>query len=243
MSTEVLTPEEVEDLRWASYSEDDLLNQVREIMKAYGFWVFHDQDSRRNEAGLTDIIAIREPRVIFAELKTMKGVATDIQRNVMRQLRGSNQETYLWRPRHLDRIDEICAMQERPVLTIPEEIELDLELNHQLTLEGILTHWGITRRHFEDMLRRYRWLRELWLKRHDSLDGPDPRTICPNCGRAKGKIAKQCRDCYLGVREVYQFCAGCGDQFTRTRHNYLHRQSDPMVGYCKPSCAGAVRRK
>lgn len=242
MTTDILTPDEVDELRWNSYTETEFLNQVLDIMETHGFWAFHDLDSRRNEAGLPDIVAIREPRVIFAELKTMKGEATFQQRNILKKLRASNQETYLWRPRHLDRIDQICAMQVRPMLSLSEEIVLDLELNHKVTLEGILSHRDITQRYFRDMLRRNKWLRAVWLKRHDSLEGPDPRTICA-CGASKLKTSLQCRNCYLGVREVYQFCAGCGEQFTRSRHSYLHRQTDKMKGYCTQSCAGRARVK
>lgn len=58
------------------WSEDVLQARVEELLRLHRWEFFHDQDSRRNRAGLPDIVAVRagrEPRLLFAELKTERG--------------------------------------------------------------------------------------------------------------------------------------------------------------------------
>jgi hypothetical protein len=60
----------------------------------------HETDSRRSNAGLPDIIAVRDGRLVFAELKTERGRLRPEQqawRDELRRLTGA--EYYIWRPR------------------------------------------------------------------------------------------------------------------------------------------------
>ena len=52
----------------------------------------------RNPAGFPDLLLIRRPRLIWAELKADRGVVTPDQRDMLEELRSCGQEVYLWRP-------------------------------------------------------------------------------------------------------------------------------------------------
>lgn len=65
----------------------------------YHWWVWHDNDARRNEAGLPDLILVRPPRIIFAELKKQNGRVSAEQRGVLAMLDDCpGVESYVWRP-------------------------------------------------------------------------------------------------------------------------------------------------
>lgn len=53
----------------------------------------------RNEAGWPDLILIRRPRIIWAELKSDRGKLTPDQRAILAELRECNQEVFVWKPR------------------------------------------------------------------------------------------------------------------------------------------------
>lgn len=59
---------------------------------------FHDNDSRRNKAGLPDLLLVRRDRLIFAELKAEDGRLSEPQREWLAALRGASAEAYCWRP-------------------------------------------------------------------------------------------------------------------------------------------------
>ena len=59
---------------------------VVEAAELFGWWVFHDHDSRRNQAGFPDLVLIRPPRVLFLELKRETGKLTRAQDEVLGML-------------------------------------------------------------------------------------------------------------------------------------------------------------
>lgn len=61
----------------------------------------------RNVAGLPDLILVRRPRVIFAELKAEGRYATPEQQAWLADLVGCNVEVYLWRPSDFDEITRV----------------------------------------------------------------------------------------------------------------------------------------
>jgi hypothetical protein len=61
----------------------------------------------RNAAGLLDLILIRRPRVIWAELKSDRAKLTPSQLTTFCELRASGQEAYVWRPSDLEKITRI----------------------------------------------------------------------------------------------------------------------------------------
>jgi hypothetical protein len=61
-------------------SEDTLQKRVEELLRLHRWEFFHDQDSRRNRAGLPDTIAVRRGRLLFAELKSQTGRTRSAQK-------------------------------------------------------------------------------------------------------------------------------------------------------------------
>jgi hypothetical protein len=83
-------------------SHDELQENVIKLAKTYKWWWWHDEDSRRNRAGLPDLILIRPPRLIFAELKTEKDKLRPGQAEVIDKLAAvPGVEVCIWRPSHL----------------------------------------------------------------------------------------------------------------------------------------------
>jgi hypothetical protein len=80
-------------------SEAQLQALVVELAQRAGFLWFHDHDSRRNKAGLPDLILAhpRTGRLIFAELKSATGKERPEQKMWLAAL-GIRHEAYLWRP-------------------------------------------------------------------------------------------------------------------------------------------------
>jgi hypothetical protein len=98
--------------------------QVLEIATLYGWLSFHDYDSRRSTPGFPDLVLVRAPELIFAELKTERGRVSDDQARwvgalseLTRELEtvlaaataaGANSslavDTYVWRPSDFDDI-------------------------------------------------------------------------------------------------------------------------------------------
>jgi hypothetical protein len=88
-------------------AEEDLLRHVKSCAAAFGWLVYHTRDSRRSDAGFPDLVLLRPPRVIFAELKTERGRVTHDQAlwlakfEDLRRTRGApgvSCEVYVWRP-------------------------------------------------------------------------------------------------------------------------------------------------
>ena len=104
------------DVLW---SEGDLLAFVRRTARLSGWMAYHTAYSVQSEPGFPDMVLVRPPRVIFAELKTGKGrlTAGHVGRSgrwvtgqqewleALRQCPGV--ETYLWRPADVDAIADL----------------------------------------------------------------------------------------------------------------------------------------
>jgi hypothetical protein len=61
----------------------------------------------RNVAGLPDLILVRRPRVVWAELKSERGTLSDEQRDWLAALRDCEQETYVWKPSDWELIERV----------------------------------------------------------------------------------------------------------------------------------------
>lgn len=59
---------------------------------------YHTFDSRRSTAGFPDLVLVRRPRLIFAELKTETGKVTREQGDWLDDLEGCVAECHIWRP-------------------------------------------------------------------------------------------------------------------------------------------------
>lgn len=82
--------------------------QVRKIATEYGWQVFVTYDSRKCPPGEPDLRLIRPPRVVFIELKTMRGRLSDAQEAAGEMFKACpGVEYYLLRPSDVDLVHEI----------------------------------------------------------------------------------------------------------------------------------------
>ena len=88
-------------------SERDFQRSVVELAELYGWMIYHTYDSRRSNPGFPDLVMVRDNRVIFAELKTMKGKVTKHQERWLEALAKTQVEVRLWRPSDINDIEEV----------------------------------------------------------------------------------------------------------------------------------------
>lgn len=97
-----MNPAEYRTLAAKAMSHDELQTNVVELAETYDWLWWHDTDSRKNNAGLPDLILLRPPRLIFAELKTERDQLRKAQRVWVEKLAGvPGVECMVWRPSHL----------------------------------------------------------------------------------------------------------------------------------------------
>jgi hypothetical protein len=93
-------------------NEKDFTNRVR-VEAGLAEWelVYHTHDSRHSEPGFPDLVMVRPPRIIFAELKMKKGKVSEHQKrwlDGLAEIQGI--EVYTWRyPDDIDTILETLA--------------------------------------------------------------------------------------------------------------------------------------
>jgi hypothetical protein len=52
-------------------TEEELLQNVLELARLLGWRCYHTRDSRKSASGFPDVVMVRPPRLIFAELKRL----------------------------------------------------------------------------------------------------------------------------------------------------------------------------
>jgi hypothetical protein len=90
-----------------SQTEAAFMAQVIKFAKSRGWACYHVHDSRHSEPGFPDLVVVKRPRVIFAELKSDRGKVTQAQRAWIDELRACGQEVYIWRPHHWQQIQKL----------------------------------------------------------------------------------------------------------------------------------------
>jgi hypothetical protein len=103
-------------------SERRFMAQVVRLAELLGWRAWHDNATNaprackacaarlpvvRNAAGMLDLILMRRPRVVWAELKADRGKLTDEQLATLIELRASHQEAYVWKPSDWKTIERI----------------------------------------------------------------------------------------------------------------------------------------
>lgn len=83
-------------------TEADFQRAVTDLLDTLGLRYWHDNDSRRNKAGLPDLIIVCPAGVLWRELKTERGRVTSEQREWLTDLHSAGQDADVWRPRDLD---------------------------------------------------------------------------------------------------------------------------------------------
>lgn len=78
--------------------EKDLQALCERALEDAGWNVYHTYDSRRSRRGFPDIVAVRGRRLIWRELKDMKGRLTTEQKVWKLALETAGQDYGIWRP-------------------------------------------------------------------------------------------------------------------------------------------------
>jgi len=89
-------------------SERDFAVTVLDLARVYRWRIYHTYLSIRSNPGFPDLVLVRAPRVVFAELKTERGKVSTAQcdwHDVLRVCPGV--ECYIWRPADWDQIVKI----------------------------------------------------------------------------------------------------------------------------------------
>lgn len=83
-------------------SERHLQARILEAARALKWKAYHTYDSRKSAPGFPDLVLVRPPRLIYAELKSEKGKLTAEQELWLGTLGlVPGVETYCWRPADL----------------------------------------------------------------------------------------------------------------------------------------------
>lgn len=96
---------------FALISEKEFSQRVKEQAEALGWLVGRVWNSQNSPAGFPDLTMVRGQRLIFAELKSMKGKVSEHQQTWLERLSEvqSPVEVYVWRPSDEDKIDKVLA--------------------------------------------------------------------------------------------------------------------------------------
>jgi hypothetical protein len=88
----------------ATMSEAQFQQRIIDYCQLRGLLVFHDHDSRRNQAGFPDLVIVGRHGVIFAELKTDKGKLRPDQEKWLLCLHAAGCIAVVWRPSMWDKV-------------------------------------------------------------------------------------------------------------------------------------------
>lgn len=93
-------------------SEKQFQAQVLQLVRLSGWLCYHTFDSRRSQRGFPDLVLVRPPALLFAELKSEGGKLRPEQEAWLKALGGCESvEARLWRPGDWK---EIAEMLTRP---------------------------------------------------------------------------------------------------------------------------------
>lgn len=97
--------------------EREFATQVEHLLDLFGWTWKHDEPAIRQSGtwatsfkgkrGFPDYIAVRQGRLIFAEIKNEIGRVSSSQQRWLDELEQTTAETYLWRPSDLQQIKEV----------------------------------------------------------------------------------------------------------------------------------------
>ena len=87
------------DISTISVTERDFTRTVLALARVKGWMIYHTFMSIHSAPGFPDLVLVRPPRVVFAELKTDKGKVSDAQTEWLDSLKDCpGVECRVWRP-------------------------------------------------------------------------------------------------------------------------------------------------
>jgi len=94
----------------AGASEKEFQSLIVDYAELKQWLTYHTHDSRRSAPGFPDLVLVRPPRLIFAEIKSAKGRVRPDQHIWLDTLSEvTNLEVFLWRPADWDAIQAVLA--------------------------------------------------------------------------------------------------------------------------------------
>lgn len=100
----------------AELTEEQFLQQVRQLAQICGWITSHTRDSRQSDPGYPDLSMFHrgQGRALFIELKKRTGRVSDDQRHWLTMISESGFEAAVWRPADMPRIKAILRGQSIP---------------------------------------------------------------------------------------------------------------------------------
>lgn len=90
-------------------AEKAFRQQVLELAQLYGWRCYWTWTSIHSPAGFPDLVLVRPPRLVIAELKTETGKLTAAQETWLVELAQTSVETAVWHPSDWEKIVTILA--------------------------------------------------------------------------------------------------------------------------------------
>ncbi len=107
---ETISAAEWRRICYARTKEKEWQKRVEDVLRQYGWLVFHTLRSKGSTPGYPDICAVKGERLLYAELKTEKGRLSEAQNEWMDALaRVPCAEVYIWRPSQFDEVLEVAG--------------------------------------------------------------------------------------------------------------------------------------
>ncbi len=88
-------------------SEKNFEQLIKELARVNNWLYYHTYRSTRSVPGFPDCVMVKGTRIVYAELKTEKGIVSSPQQQWLEALAGACNEVYLWRPSDYE---EICGV-------------------------------------------------------------------------------------------------------------------------------------
>lgn len=111
-------------------TERDFQRRVVELARLAGWRLYHHRPARvghrvvtalEGDPGFPDLILLRPPRLVIAELKVGRNRPTPAQQVWLEQLAGAGVESYLWRPEDWDSV-VACLLRREPSHQLAEAV-------------------------------------------------------------------------------------------------------------------------
>src|SRR5262245_35245971 len=85
-------------------NEGQWLRYVCDLAQENGWSTYHTHTARYSNAGFPDLVMMRPPEIVVAELKSKRGVVTESQMHWLMLFDACGIESYVWRPTEYEEV-------------------------------------------------------------------------------------------------------------------------------------------